>query len=279
MTNQITNPKTASQLSKTWVAVVGAVLGGFTLLFLMGLVLLSIAGHEVPCRSTNLVNIVLSFGAAMSVAFIGGNAAAKGHLPLPGLKNTPMIVSASGGIAVLVIMLILTSNLFPSETCDDELAFSCPPGQQEHRISKLRFGFCYPRAGWELDSGAIGVNAADIYVRQSSNKDVGVHFHISLIPAGWAGKPEAYTAEVAKTWRQLDDNLVLDRDFVGGRDAYRFSLNVKDREGRSRPTEVTHIYLDTERLLEIIMTWFDESEDKTLSEMQRIRSSLAFARI
>ena len=114
-----------SALSKSWVVIVAAVIGTLTLLFLMALVLFGVAGHQVPCESRYLVSIVLSFGAAMSAAFLGGNAAANGRLPIPGLQSSPLFVSASGGTAVLVVMLILTSHLFDAGECDNGLAISC----------------------------------------------------------------------------------------------------------------------------------------------------------
>jgi hypothetical protein len=259
--------------------VAGAVLGGLTLLFFMGLVLLSVAGHEVPCNSTFLVNITLSLGAALAVAFLGGNASATGAINIPLFKDHPLAISLSGGVAVLVIMLAVTSNLFGKASCGPVVTLSCPQNFQAYPVEPLRFGFCYPREGWEVDAGAIGVNAADIYLRSSSNRDIGVHFHVSLIPAAWAGRPEEYTAEVAKTWKQLDTGLSHSRSFVGGRAAYNFQLKIKDRQSRQRPTEVTQIYLDPERLLEVIATWFENTPSPLIEDMQRVKSTLTFARV
>ena len=128
-------------------------------------------------------------------------------------------------------------------------------------------------------SGPIGVRAADIFIRQSRNRDIGLHFHVSLIPPAWSGRPADYNDQVARTWKQLDANLRQAKGFIGGRDAYLFALHVKDRLSRSRPTEVTHIYLDAERLLEIIMTWFEETPRDELEQMQKVKSSLTFARV
>src|SRR4051812_27753347 len=88
-------------LAQRWVMVVGAVFGVLTLVFLMGLVLLGIFGREVPCSSIFLVCAVVSFGAALSAAFIGGNATASGNLALPLLRDNPIAVSLGGGVAVL----------------------------------------------------------------------------------------------------------------------------------------------------------------------------------
>jgi hypothetical protein len=66
-------------------------------------------------------------------------------------------------------------------------------------VDELRFGFCYPRKAWELDSGPVDVRAADIYLRRSDDRDTGIHFHVSLTLAACAGRPDAYTAEVVHT--------------------------------------------------------------------------------
>jgi hypothetical protein len=265
-------------LAKPWVIVVGAAMGVLTLIFFMGLVLLGTAGHQVPCDSRYLVSVTLSLGAALSAAFLGGSASARGAFPVPFLRDKPMAVSASGGVAVLIVMLVLTHNLHGTAKCDNSVSVSCPVGFQPYNVDTLRFAFCYPREGWEVDAGAIGVRAADIYLRKSGNHDIGVHFHIALVPAGWAGKPDSYTDNVAATWRQLDAQLSTSKSFIGGRDAYGFALKVRDRQGRSRPTEIFHIYLDRERIIEIISTWFDETPVTVIDDIKRVRSTIVFAR-
>lgn len=105
-------------LSATWVLVTGAIFGGLTLLFVMALVLLGIFRYEVPCTSANLVIIVVSLGAALATAFLGGNASARGALPIPGLQDQPLVVSVGGGVAVLAIMLTLLVTVFPRADCD-----------------------------------------------------------------------------------------------------------------------------------------------------------------
>ena len=267
----------ANPLAQPWVMIAGATLGGIVLFFFMALVLLGIGGHEVPCTSTYLVNITLSLGAALAAGFLGGNASARGSIPF--LKSSPMTFGVSGGIGTLVVVLVISSNLFGRGNCGTSMSVSCPPGSQSYVVDILRFGFCYPREGWEVDAGAIGINAADIYVRKSGNRDIGVQLHVSLIPASWANRPIEYSAEVAKTWRQLDSALVQSRTFVGGRDAYVFSLHVKDRAGRSRPTEVTHIYLDPERLIEAIATWFEDTPQSIRDDLGKMKSSLTFPRV
>lgn len=265
-------PNRKTTLMRPWVVITGAVLGAITLLFFMGLVLLSVFGREVPCDSRYLVVTVIAFGAALSVGFLGGSAAAKGGIPIPFAREHPLIISVSGGIGVLVIMLALGNHLFSKE-CEAQ-PIACADSYQSYFALPLRFGFCFPREGWELDKGPIDVRAADIYVRNSANKDLGVHFHVSLIPPSYADKHDKYTEQVANTWRQLDPNISFGKTFLAGREAYQFSLQVKDRQGISRPTEVVHVFLTPDRLLEIISTRFAETIDSDISVLSRVRSSL-----
>jgi len=261
-----------SELNKPWIIVLGSIFGGVTLLFFMGLALLSVAGHQVPCESRFLVVAVIAFGASLSVAFLGGAAAAKGVLPLPFASQHPISFSVSGGIAVLVMLLLLSNNLFVQD-CSDDPIVACPENFQSHFISQLDFGFCYPRSGWEVDRGPIDIKAADIYVRNSSNRDVSVHFHVSLIPASRTDNHDVYSEEIANTWRQLDENLSFSKGFLSSRPAYIFQLNVHDRNGVSRPTEVVHVYLTSEKLLEIISTHFVETDSSTIDDIGMIVSS------
>jgi hypothetical protein len=103
-------PAHPTALAQPWVMIVGAILGALTLIFFMGLVLLGVAGHEVPCNSTYLVTITLSLGAALAAGFLGGNASAKGAIPL--FQENPLAIGVTGGVAALIIMLALTSYPF-----------------------------------------------------------------------------------------------------------------------------------------------------------------------
>ena len=97
-----------------WFPVAGVILGTLTLIFLMGLVGLSTTGKEVPCQSRFLVVAILGFGAALASSFLGGSAAASGAIPIPFAKDHPIQISVYGGIAVLIIIMILGSNLYSS---------------------------------------------------------------------------------------------------------------------------------------------------------------------
>ncbi|MGA6981474.1 MAG: Fic family protein, partial [Candidatus Sulfotelmatobacter sp.] len=98
----------SSALTIKW----GAVFGAVALLFFMGLVLLSVWGHSVPNDARYLVVIVLALSGALSAAFLGGNASARGTIPFPTLNEHPLTVAFTGGIAVLIALLMLGSRLF-----------------------------------------------------------------------------------------------------------------------------------------------------------------------
>lgn len=262
--------------ARSWVPKAGLALGTATLIFFMALVVGSVLGYQVPCQSAYLVNIVLSLGAALATAFLAGNASVTGKLPLPVLSDSPLAVSASGGIAVLVAMLMLTQNLGPSSSdCGGDVTLSCPTGMQPYIATSLGFGFCYPRAGWELDDKALAKEAADIYVRQSENNSVGIHFHVSVIPQSFIGRAEDYAERTAETWRQVDGQLSYRQDAIGGVPVYEFALRIRHSEGRQGPMEVTHLYMDDELLLEIFLAWFDDTEDSTVRTLRQVKSSLS----
>lgn len=106
MTRKSAQPP-ATQSVPPWFAMAGAVFGGFTLVFLMGLVVASMVGYDPSQNTRPLIIIVLSFAVALSFAFIGGTAAAQGNIPLPFAKEKPVAFSVSGGIAAFIITMLL----------------------------------------------------------------------------------------------------------------------------------------------------------------------------
>ena len=117
------NPPNPSSIPP-WLAKAGAFFGGVTLLFFMGLIGVSILHFEVPPSATPLVIIVVALSMALSLAFIGGSAAAEGKIPIPYVKDNPVGFSVSGGIAVFVIVLVISFWLFgtpPGKTNTNEL--------------------------------------------------------------------------------------------------------------------------------------------------------------
>lgn len=100
----------AQALSSNLALTAGMAFGGLALVFFMGLVLLSIWGHVIPRDARYLVVIVLSLSGALSAGFLGGNASARGIIPFA--TDHPLTVAFTGGIAVLIILLVLGSRLF-----------------------------------------------------------------------------------------------------------------------------------------------------------------------
>ncbi|MBE7499336.1 MAG: hypothetical protein HS113_03310 [Verrucomicrobiales bacterium] len=100
--------------SPPWVLIMGAVFGGLTLLFFMALVVVTMTGAngDLGRGTRQLIAVVMAFATALSFSFIGGSAAANGHLSLPFVKSHPVAFGVSGGIGVFVIVLLLGLTVF-----------------------------------------------------------------------------------------------------------------------------------------------------------------------
>ncbi len=95
-----------------WMMIVGVVFLGLAAVFLMVLVVAGLSGHEVQCSSRFLVVGVLAFCAAIGAGFLGNDAAVKGNIPIPRAANYSLAIGASGGIAVLIIVLYVGHSLY-----------------------------------------------------------------------------------------------------------------------------------------------------------------------
>ncbi len=91
---------------------VGVVFGAVAVLFFMLLVLLSVFGHTVPANARYLVVIVLALSGGLSAGALGGSASARGAVPIPGVKDHPLTVALTGGIAVLIVLLTIGARFF-----------------------------------------------------------------------------------------------------------------------------------------------------------------------
>src|SRR5687767_823650 len=109
-----------SQRTPSWLLIASASVLVLTLAFMMVLVLLAVNGQEVPRGSRFLIVIVFALGAAFGSAGLGGYAAAEGKLPFPGAENHPLAISATGGIAVLAIVLLLGDRIVPRVDADQD---------------------------------------------------------------------------------------------------------------------------------------------------------------
>jgi hypothetical protein len=109
----------------------GASFGGLTLVFFMAIVFATLTGHTVPPSARFPIIAVLALGVALTTAFLGGDAAAKGQLPLPLFKDKPIEFSVAGGIAVFVIVLLLGNAIFGSSTSFDGATVTT--GKESHK--------------------------------------------------------------------------------------------------------------------------------------------------
>jgi len=92
--------------------------GAATLLFMMGLFAYSTVTQS-PLPSGGAARFVIiaivAFGAALASGFLGGDAAAKGSIPLKYATEHPFTFSLTGGVAVFVIVFSLANFLYPAE--------------------------------------------------------------------------------------------------------------------------------------------------------------------
>lgn len=96
----------------SWFPKAGVVFGGFALLFLGLLVVLSLFGREIPTTSRFIVVAFLALTIGLSSTFLGGDAVTRGGVNLPFFKESPMSFAATGGIGAFVIVLVLGYVLY-----------------------------------------------------------------------------------------------------------------------------------------------------------------------
>jgi hypothetical protein len=99
-----------------WAPIAGAIFGIIVLAFFMGIVLLTMSGHPLPSTARFPIISVLALGVALAAAFLGGDATAKGNIPIPFAKDNPVAFAVGGGIAAFVIVFLIASYEFPSES-------------------------------------------------------------------------------------------------------------------------------------------------------------------
>jgi hypothetical protein len=96
-----------------WVPVCGFAIGLFTLLFFMYIVLRE---RPVPCDRHFPVIIVWALGTALATAFISGWMTARGSLPIAPHSPNVIKISATGGLAVLIVLIVLGVKFY---SCPD----------------------------------------------------------------------------------------------------------------------------------------------------------------
>jgi TIR domain len=151
-------------LAQPWVMMLGAIFGALTLLFFMGLVLLGVAGYGLPCNAIFLVNITLSLGAALAVAFLGGNASATGAIPF---MHNSLAVGLTGGFAALIITLLVTFSLLGKDNCAPSVV-SQKKTFDDPKYAGLRLDLCY----FFAQSASCGAEAARHFCNYNNYKSV-----------------------------------------------------------------------------------------------------------
>lgn len=101
-----------------WSLILGSAFGGLTLAYLMIIAVLTLRDNFVfDCNGRTLIIVVFSLGVSLSGSFLGGYAAANGNIPLPYVKNNPISVSVSGGVALLFILIVTLFSLYARSIC------------------------------------------------------------------------------------------------------------------------------------------------------------------
>jgi hypothetical protein len=101
-----------SKRTPLWVKVSGLFFGGCTFFFLMALIICGLAGVSIQQDTKPILVLFFAFGCALSTAFLGGFAIAEGKIKVPVVENNTIKFSAGGGIAVLVVVLLLGYWIF-----------------------------------------------------------------------------------------------------------------------------------------------------------------------
>jgi hypothetical protein len=103
-----------SNASPVWVLIVGVSFLGLAVIFIMVLILLGVAGFPLPdnVNSKFLICALLALVTSIGSGFLGGSAAASGTIPLPRILQNPISFGITGGIAVFIIVLLLSSWIY-----------------------------------------------------------------------------------------------------------------------------------------------------------------------
>lgn len=105
--------KRADQSFPQWAPIVAGIIGAMTFLFFLTLSAVTFFHGSLPETSRFPIEVVLAIGGALSSALVGGHSVVNGPLPIPFVQNsTPMQISVAGGVATLVILLVLGRLLF-----------------------------------------------------------------------------------------------------------------------------------------------------------------------
>jgi hypothetical protein len=109
-----------------WAPKAALAFGAATLLFLMGLTIAATLNVQVPQGARFLLISGVALGVAMSTAFLGGEAAANGQIPIPGTSEHPVRFSMSGGLAAFAIVVLIGTWAYPKPASHRAMARTVP---------------------------------------------------------------------------------------------------------------------------------------------------------
>jgi hypothetical protein len=85
-----------------WFPIAGVVFAAITVMFLMYLI---VFGGSVHAERRDILNLLMAMSVAASAAFFGGDAAAKGKIPV--FKKSPIAFSAVGGVGTFIVVYLI----------------------------------------------------------------------------------------------------------------------------------------------------------------------------
>jgi hypothetical protein len=202
-----------------WLPVAGLVLGGLTLLFFMVLIF---RAQPIPCELRFPLVAVLSFGAAMASAVFGGWATAEGKLPLTPTATNALRISAGGGIAVLLILLVLGNHLY-----------RCPPPTSNFPLTVYVHGEAGRHDLILRDQGSVLLDLGGDR-RSEPIRDKGQAF-FAEIPANFSGQMVSVSLDAAgyelvdPSPRRLDGSSLY---LAVRRKPVRLTGRIQDKDGK-----------------------------------------------
>jgi hypothetical protein len=156
----------------------------------------------------------------------------------------------------------------------------CRKSERAHFTLRYQFGFCYPRAGWDLDQGAPDPGAQGLCLRNRTHPAVSIHFQVSVIPATYTGRRRhsEYEQDVVNELLQLDPHPRIRRRLIERRDAMHLELTAKNTDGTPRSKSVILLYISPEEMLHMTLSYSDEVREPALTVFERLVSSLVIKR-
>ena len=108
----LSEPTSSPSLHEIFSVKAGLIFGGLALVFFMALVFFQVFGRPLPENSKFLIILILALTGGLSTTALGGNAIVRGSVAIGNAEQHPLRYAATGGIAVLIVLLVLGKFLF-----------------------------------------------------------------------------------------------------------------------------------------------------------------------